>query len=101
MTPKKLFLILFTAAHQIVFWFLLFLFVAFCRGGSVSAFDRFVERSMIALMSPLVTLSWIRSSAFPFFFKFIANSFLWAVSAWYALAAWRRLRSLPPLEGGS
>lgn len=97
MTPKRLFLIVFTAAHQITFWFLLFTLTAFFRSGSASSFGRFVERIMLTLMSPLTLFPPVWSGR-PIFLFLVANSFLWALSAWYALGAWRHLRNLPPLE---
>ncbi len=92
MTLRWFFLLAFTLTHQAVFWFLLLMMVAFCRAGA--------ERLVLTLMSPLSYLPWVHSNEVPHTF-FLANSFLWAVSAWYALGAWRRLRNLPPLEGRS
>ena len=92
MTLKCFFLLAFTITHQAVFWFLLVMMVTFRRNGA--------ESLVMTLMSPLSHLPWMHSSA-AFSSLFLANSFLWALSAWYALAAWRRLRNLPPLEGRS
>ena len=96
MTLKWFFLIAFTIAHQLVFWFLLLMMVAFCRGGPLSSLGSIVEHILLMMASPMAHLPGVRASASPFFF-FIANSFLWSLSAWYALAAWRRLRNLPPI----
>jgi hypothetical protein len=92
MTLRCFFLIAFTLTHQAVFWFLLLMMVAFCRVGA--------ERLVMTLMSPLSYLPCVHASTAPFSF-FLANSFLWALSAWHALSAWRRLRNLPPLEARS
>lgn len=94
MTPKKLFLILFTAAHQILFWFLIFGVMARGAGSSFDLCVRFVVQTMA---SPLLLLA-RHSSPFLFILLAVANGFLWALSAWYALTAWRQLCNLPPLR---
>ena len=91
MTLKCFFLLAFTITHQAVFWFLLLMMVTFRQNGA--------EPLVMTLMSPLSYLPWMHSNASAFSSFFLANSFLWALSAWYALVAWRRLRNLPPLEG--
>ena len=105
MERKWVFLIVCTIAHPVVF--------VLCAAALMCLRDRMPPealyecgRALLQVMLPLLPVftglfsgpSAHKPALSLIVFFFLSNGLLWALSLWYARAAWRRLRNLPPVR---
>lgn len=111
MKRRRVFLIVCTLAHPIVFfvcggvlWWLSSLMPAASQPAASRAVGDLYMQLMLPLFPviPLLARAGIPPLSLGFVAVFfLSNGFLWALTLWYTRITWRRLRNLPPVERSS